>query len=36
MPRRRERIMGFDRLTGIEIADLAVTPVRFADHAATP
>lgn len=23
MPRRRERIMGFDRLTGIEIADLA-------------
>lgn len=23
MPRRRERILGFDRLTGIEIADLA-------------
>ncbi len=23
MARRRERIMGFDRLTGIEIADLA-------------
>ncbi len=23
MPRRRERIAGFDRLTGIEIADLA-------------
>lgn len=23
MPRRRERICGFDRLTGIEIADLA-------------
>ena len=23
MPRRRERILGFDRLNGIEIADLA-------------
>ena len=23
MPRRRERILGFDRLSGIEIADLA-------------
>lgn len=23
MPRRRERVLGFDRLTGIEIADLA-------------
>ena len=23
MPRRRERILGFDRLTGIEIADIA-------------
>jgi hypothetical protein len=23
VPRRRERILGFDRLTGIEIADLA-------------
>ncbi len=23
MPRRRERVLGFDRMTGIEIADLA-------------
>ena len=27
MARRRERILGFDRLTGIEIADLADRPV---------
>ena len=36
MPRRRERILGFDRLNGIEIADLAdrLTEVWPGDRAA--
>ena len=32
MPRRRERILGFDRLTGIEIADLADRLVEVWPH----